>query len=144
MWDKEDLDINTTINDWKWNRFKKFAPKWCNEDYNIFNRICNDDKSVNLKELKKCMIDEYQDLYQNFNRIHINYDNILNHKLPKIFYDKVEDILGKYNTPLGLDIFDKLAKLPNLSEQEILHIKLAKMIYIRNFKILKESIKEKK
>ena len=98
----------------------------------------------NLKELKKCIIDEYQDLYQNFNKIHINYDNILNHKLPKVFYNKVEDILGNYNTPLGLDIFDKLAKLPNLSGQEILHIKLAKMIYIRNFKILKESIKEKK
>lgn len=53
LWEDEGLDLNTSIDDWKKTRFKKFAPDWCKDDESIFNRLCNGDKSVNLKELKK-------------------------------------------------------------------------------------------
>ena len=53
LWEDEDLSLDTSIEEWKKIRFKKFAPDWCKNDEVIFNRLCNGDKSVNLRELKK-------------------------------------------------------------------------------------------
>ena len=53
LWQDEGLTTDKSIEDWKHIRFKKFAPEWCREDDDIFNRICNDDKSVKATELKK-------------------------------------------------------------------------------------------
>jgi len=53
LWKDEDLSLDTPIEEWKKIRFKKFAPDWCKDDEVIFNRLCNGDKSVNLRELKK-------------------------------------------------------------------------------------------
>ena len=53
LWSDEGLTTDKSIEDWKYVRFKKFAPEWCREDDDIFNRICNDDKSVKATELKK-------------------------------------------------------------------------------------------
>ena len=44
---------NISVDDWKKSRFKKFAPAWCKDDDRIFNRLCNGDKSINLRLLKK-------------------------------------------------------------------------------------------
>lgn len=53
LFSDEGLDLNTSIEEWKIKRFNKFAPEWCNTDIDIFNRLCNDNKSVKINELKK-------------------------------------------------------------------------------------------
>ena len=53
LWEDEGLKTDVSIEDWKKIRFKKFAPEWCKDDDDIFNRMCNDDKSVKATELKK-------------------------------------------------------------------------------------------
>ncbi len=53
LWKDEGLDNNVSIEDWKKTRFKKFAPVWCKNDEDIFNRLCNADKSINLNVIKK-------------------------------------------------------------------------------------------
>lgn len=53
LWSDEGLTTDKSIEEWKHVRFKKFAPDWCKNDDDIFNRICNDDKSVKATELKK-------------------------------------------------------------------------------------------
>ena len=53
LWADEGLKPNTSIQEWKHARFKKFAPEWCKDDNDIFKRLCDGDKSVNLRELKK-------------------------------------------------------------------------------------------
>ena len=53
LWSDEGLTTDKSIEDWKHVRFKKFAPEWCREDDDIFNRICNDNKAVKATELKK-------------------------------------------------------------------------------------------
>lgn len=53
MFKDEGFDLDTSIEDWKKKRFKDFAPEWCKDDEDIFNRVCNDNKSVKVTELKK-------------------------------------------------------------------------------------------
>ena len=53
LWEDEGLKPDTSIEEWKKIRYKKFAPDWCKDDDDIFNRMCNDDKSVKATELKK-------------------------------------------------------------------------------------------
>jgi len=53
LWEDEGLKPDVSIEEWKKVRYKKFAPDWCKDDDDIFNRMCNDDKSVKATELKK-------------------------------------------------------------------------------------------
>jgi len=53
LWEDEGLKPDVSIEEWKKIRYKKFAPDWCKDDVDIFNRMCNDDKSVKATELKK-------------------------------------------------------------------------------------------
>lgn len=53
LWKDEGLKLDASIEEWKKIRYKKFAPEWCKDDDDIFNRMCNDDKSVKATELKK-------------------------------------------------------------------------------------------
>ena len=53
LWSDEGLNNTASVEDWKKSRFKKFAPAWCKDDDRIFNRLCNGDKSINLRLLKK-------------------------------------------------------------------------------------------
>lgn len=53
LWEAEGLKNDASIEEWKKIRYKKFAPDWCKDDDDIFNRMCNDDKSVKATELKK-------------------------------------------------------------------------------------------
>lgn len=56
------LNLNNTIEDYKKSKYSRWAPLWCNTDLDIYNRICNDDKSVNLKELKKRYPEHIEDI----------------------------------------------------------------------------------
>ena len=53
LWEDEGLKPDVSIEEWKKIRYKKFAPDWCKDDDDIFNRMCNDDKSIKATELKK-------------------------------------------------------------------------------------------
>ena len=64
LWNNEGLTMDKSVEDWKHVRFKKFAPEWCREDDDIFNRICNDDKSVKATELKKRYPEHKDDISQ--------------------------------------------------------------------------------
>ena len=64
LWNDEGLTMDKSVEDWKHVRFKKFAPEWCREDDDIFNRICNDDKSVKATELKKRYPEHKDDISQ--------------------------------------------------------------------------------
>ena len=62
LWEDEGLKNDASIEDWKKIRFKKFAQDWFKDDDDIFNRMCNDDKSVNANELKKRYPDHKDDI----------------------------------------------------------------------------------
>ena len=64
LWNDEGLTMDKSVEDWKHVRFKKFAPEWCREDDDIFNRICNDDKSVKATELKNRYPEHKDDIAQ--------------------------------------------------------------------------------
>lgn len=49
----EGLTLDNTIDDFKHTRFKKYAPEWMRDDDVIYNRLYNNDKSVNLGKIKK-------------------------------------------------------------------------------------------
>ena len=62
LWEDEGLKPDVSIEEWKKIRYKKFAPEWCKDDDDIFNRMCNDDKSVKATELKKRYPDHKDDI----------------------------------------------------------------------------------
>ena len=62
LWSDEGLNNEASVEDWKKARFKKYAPEWCKDDERIFNRLCNGDKSVNLRLLKKEYAEHSSDL----------------------------------------------------------------------------------
>lgn len=62
LWSDEGLENTASVEDWKKSRFKKFAPAWCKDDERIFNRLCNADKTVNLRLLKKEYADNADEL----------------------------------------------------------------------------------
>ena len=80
-----------------------------------------------------------QRLYQLYSGIQVNYNNIVNHKLPKVFYEKISQLLNNKNI-IGLELFDEMKKLQYLDKQQRCHIQLAKDIYQFNFNVLKSVI----
>ena len=96
LWQDEGLDLDMSIEDWKKIRFKKFAPDWCKDDNDIFNRICNDDKSVKATELKK-RYPEHKD------------------EIPKLDKELRKEVVGKIMEPMdnlflaiGNELIDQL------------------------------------
>ena len=53
LFKSEGLGKDSTIEDWKKNRFESIAPEWMTEKDAFFNRWFNSDKSVNIRILKK-------------------------------------------------------------------------------------------
>lgn len=96
LWEDEGLKTDVSIEDWKKIRFKKFAPEWCKDDEDIFNRMCNDDKSVNANLLKK-RYPEYKD------------------EIPKLDKELRKEVVGKIMEPMdnlflaiGNELIDQL------------------------------------
>ena len=96
LWEDEGLKPDTSIEEWKKIRFKKFAPEWCKDDDDIFNRMCNDDKSVNANLLKK-RYPEHKD------------------EIPKLDKELRKEIVGKIMEPMdnlflaiGNELIDQL------------------------------------
>lgn len=96
LWEDEGLKTDVSIEEWKKIRFKKFAPDWCKDDNDIFNRMCNDDKSVKATELKK-RYPEHKD------------------EIPKLDKELRKEVVGKIMEPMdnlflaiGNELIDQL------------------------------------
>lgn len=92
LWKNEKLELTATINDWRHARYAKFAPYWMKEDDDIFNRLFNEDKSVNLGTLKKRYPEHVSELST------IDKD--------KEFIDKVNDPLSNLFLAIGNEAID--------------------------------------
>lgn len=62
MFTDEGLKKSDTIEDWKRKRFNDIAPEWMQGNDAFFNRWCNGDKSVNIRELKKAYPEHVDEL----------------------------------------------------------------------------------
>lgn len=96
LWEDEGLKPDVSIEEWKKIRYKKFAPDWCKDDNDIFNRMCNDDKSVKATELKK-RYPEHKD------------------EIPKLDKELRKEVVGKIMEPMdnlflaiGNELIDQL------------------------------------
>ena len=106
LFDSENLKLDSTIEDWKLFRFKKFAPDWFKDDIDVFNRICNDNKSVKLTELKR--------RYPNYK------DDIskLDKEYKKDLCSKIMDPLDSLFLNIGNDLIDLLDNFVNTNNKD--------------------------
>ena len=106
LWEDEGIELSKSINDWKKVRFKKFAPNWCKDDEQIFNRLCNGDKSVNLRELKKKYIDHNEEL------------NDLDKKSGKEIIGKIMEPIDNLFLSIGNELLDQLDGFVNSESKD--------------------------
>ena len=106
LWEDEGIELSKSINDWKKVRFKKFAPDWCKDDEQIFNRLCNGDKSVNLRELKKKYIDHNEEL------------NDLDKKSGKEIIGKIMEPIDNLFLSIGNELLDQLDGFVNSESKD--------------------------
>lgn len=111
LWSNEGLKPDISIEDWKKSRFNKLAPTWCKDDETIFNRLCNGDKSVNLRELKK----KYAD--------HIDELNALDKKAGKELVGKIMEPMDNLFLAIGNELLDQLDGFVNSeNKNEVIEI----------------------
>ena len=96
LWQNEGLNNDVSIEDWKKVRYKKFAPDWCKDDDDIFNRICNDDKSVKATELKKRYPEHKDEISQ------------LDKELRKEVVGKIMEPIDNLFLSIGNELIDQL------------------------------------
>ena len=106
LWSDEGLNNTASVEDWKKSRFKKFAPVWCKDDDRIFNRLCNADKTVNLRLLKK----EYSD--------HVDELNELDKKEGKKLVGKIMEPMDNLFLSIGNELIDLLDGFINSGSKE--------------------------
>lgn len=106
LWSDEGLTTDASIEDWKKARFKKLAPDWCKDDERIFNRLCNDDKSVNLRQLKK----EYGDNASNLDE--------LDKKGKKTLVPQIMEPIDNLFLSIGNELLDQLDGFVNSENKD--------------------------
>ncbi len=106
LWSDEGLSNDTSVEEWKKSRFKKFAPEWCNDDDRIFNRLCNADKTVNLRILKK----EYAD--------HVDGLNALDKKEGKKLVGQIMEPMDNLFLAIGNELIDQLDGFVNSENKD--------------------------
>ena len=106
LWSDEGLSLDTSIEEWKKSRFKKFAPSWCNNDMDLFNRFCNGDKSVNMRLLKK----KYAD--------HIDELNDLDKKGKKTVVSQIMEPIDNLFLSIGNELLDQLEGFVNSDNKD--------------------------
>ena len=105
LFKSEGLDMDTSIEDWKRARFRKYADDWFKDDDDIFNRICNDDKSVKATELKKRYPDHKDDISK------------LDKQIKKDLCAKIMDPLDNLFLSIGNELIDMLDGFINSSSK---------------------------
>ena len=106
LWEEEGLKPDTSVEEWKKTRFKKLAPEWCREDEVIFNRLCNGDKSVNLRELKKKYPNNTDELVA------------LDKKLGKEITGKIMEPMDNLFLSIGNELMDQLDGFVNSENKD--------------------------
>lgn len=106
LWSDEGLSNDTSIEEWKKSRFKKFGPEWCKDDDRIFNRLCNGDKTVNLRLLKK----EYAD--------HADELTNLDKKEGKNIVGKIMEPMDNLFLAIGNELIDQLDGFVNSENKD--------------------------
>ena len=101
LFKSEGLDMDTSIEDWKHARFRKYADDWFKDDDDIFNRICNDDKSVKATELKKRYPDHKDDISK------------LDKQIKKDLCAKIMDPMDNLFLSIGNELIDMLDGFTN-------------------------------
>ena len=96
LWSDEGLNNAASVDEWKKSRFHKLAPAWCKDDERLFNRLCNGDKSVNLRILKK----EYAD--------HVDELNELDKKEGKKLVGNIMEPMDNLFLSIGNELIDLL------------------------------------
>ena len=105
LFKSEGLDMDTSIEDWKRVRFRKYADDWFKDDDDIFNRICNDDKSVKATELKKRYPDHKDDISK------------LDKQIKKDLCAKIMDPIDNLFLSIGNELIDMLDGFINSSSK---------------------------
>ena len=106
LWEDEGLKPDTSVEEWKKARFKKLAPEWCREDEVIFNRLCNGDKSVNMRELKKKYPNNTDELIA------------LDKKLGKEITGKIMEPMDNLFLSIGNELMDQLDGFVNSENKD--------------------------
>ena len=105
LFKSEGLDMDASIEDWKHARFRKYADDWFKDDDDIFNRICNDDKSVKATELKKRYPDHKDDISK------------LDKQIKKDLCAKIMDPIDNLFLSIGNELIDMLDGFINSSSK---------------------------
>lgn len=106
LWSDEGLNNAASVDEWKKSRFHKLAPAWCKDDERLYNRLCNGDKSVNLRILKK----EYAD--------HVDELNELDKKEGKKLVGNIMEPMDNLFLSIGNELIDLLDGFINSGSKE--------------------------
>ena len=107
LFSNEGLSTESTIEEWKIERFKKYKPEWLNEDdnfINIFNRWFNGDNSFKATEMKKIYPDHYNELKDD--------------KFAKKYIEKVMEPLDNLFLSIGNELIDMLDGFTNSGSKD--------------------------
>ena len=106
LFTSEGLTLNDSIEDWKKIRYKKYAPEWCKDDDDIFNRICNNNNSVNANVLKKRYPEHKDEIPE------------LSKSIKKDVCAKIMDPLDNLFLSIGNELIDMLDGFTNDSNKD--------------------------
>lgn len=106
LWSDEGLNNAASVDEWKKSRFHKLAPAWCKDDERLYNRLCNGDKSVNLRILKK----EYAD--------HVDELNELDKKEGKKLVGNIMEPMDNLFLSIGNELIDLLDGFVNSENKD--------------------------
>lgn len=101
LFNDEGLTLDDSIEEWKKVRYRKYAPEWCKDDDDIFNRICNGDNSVNANVLKKRYPEHKDEITE------------LNKSIKKSVCAKIMDPLDNLFLSIGNELIDMLDGFTN-------------------------------
>lgn len=106
LFTSEGLTLNDSIEDWKKIRYRKYAPEWCKDDDDIFNRICNNNNSVNANVLKKRYPEHKDEIPE------------LSKSIKKTVCAKIMDPLDNLFLSIGNELIDMLDGFTNDSNKD--------------------------
>ena len=104
LWTDEGLTTDTSVEEWQKARYKKFAPDWCKEDEDIFNRLFKGDKSVNLRDFKKRYPNE--DV------------NDLDKGIKKLLFSQIMEPMDNLFLAIGNELIDQLDGFVNSENKD--------------------------
>lgn len=132
LFDDEGLTLENTIDEFKHTRFKKYAPEWMKDDDTIYNRLYNNDKSVNLTKIKKQHPDNIEEI-NNLDVIKKKIDEYVIGPLDNIFLAIGNEFINMLSGFTNEQIHDKvISTLKKDIEETIDTVKKSNSLDIQN------------